>query len=140
MLDDCMSCRPHTIDGKEVDTKRAMPKSVSKLLKVSTISLTYGVTKVCPPHSYLKLKKLFWCKSGLPGVVPFNNILCSIYVTKCKFSLKHSNTCILKGLEIALFSFVTGTCLFWKFHLAVSFVLLNNCLEKEKFYINREST
>ena len=29
MLEDCLNARPHKIDGREVDTKRAMPRSVS---------------------------------------------------------------------------------------------------------------
>ena len=32
MLEDCLNARPHKIDGREVDTKRAMPRSVSNSL------------------------------------------------------------------------------------------------------------
>lgn len=34
MLEDCQSCRPHTVDGKTVDTKRAMPKVVRSTILV----------------------------------------------------------------------------------------------------------
>lgn len=39
MLEECQSCRPHNIDGKTVDTKRAMPKTVS------SPSLSYSLGK-----------------------------------------------------------------------------------------------
>ena len=32
MLEDCLNARPHKIDGRDVDTKRAMPRSVSRYL------------------------------------------------------------------------------------------------------------
>ncbi|KAH3700333.1 hypothetical protein DPMN_075309 [Dreissena polymorpha] len=32
MVEDCMACRPHVVDGRTVDSKRAMPKVVSHKL------------------------------------------------------------------------------------------------------------
>ena len=32
MVDDCLAARPHKIDGRDVDIKRAMPRTVRTLI------------------------------------------------------------------------------------------------------------
>jgi len=50
MVDDAQKARPHKIDGKTVETKRAMPREVCFMAGQSDISMSY-TTVICKHYT-----------------------------------------------------------------------------------------